>query len=128
MNKEILIVKYNKFDIEHKGIFCETCAESKAIRSPFNGSRPATRRPLERVHTDICGKITPATHDGSQYFASFVDDYTHFVVVYLMKSKNQLFERFKEYEAMATAKFGTIVEKIRCDLVKVFQQRTVDLL
>lgn len=33
-----------------------------------------------------------------------------------MKSKNQLFDFFKIYEAMATAKFGVKVEKIRCDL------------
>lgn len=96
--------------------FCEACAEANMVRQPFNSTRPQTRRPLERVHTDVCGQITPATSDGTRYFLSFVDDYTHFGVVYLLKKKDQVFEYFKVYEAMATAKFGTKIANLRCDL------------
>lgn len=84
-------------EVHIDGGFCESCAESKMIRLPFNKSRPKTTRPLERVHTDVCGQITPKTVDGYQYFVSFIDDFTHFAVVYLIKQKNQVIDYFKVY-------------------------------
>lgn len=51
--QQLNMVNGMKFDVKKEGKFCETCAESKLVRLPFNGSRPATARPLERIHTDV---------------------------------------------------------------------------
>lgn len=104
-------------------IFCEPCAESKLVRLPFNGSRPVTSRVLERIHTDVCGKITPTTYDGKNYFVSFIDDFSHYAVVFLMSNKDQVFQYFKVYESMVTAKFGKKIEYLRCDLGREYFSR-----
>ena len=50
-----------------------------------------------------------------RYFVSFTDDYTHFSVLYVIKQKTEVFEKFKEYVAMCTAKFNTKISILRAD-------------
>lgn len=94
---------------------CVGCIQGKQSRQPFSGHRERARRPLERIHADVCGPITPQTWDGKRYFVTFTDDFTHFSVVYLIREKSEVFSKFKEYEAMATARFGTKISCIRSD-------------
>lgn len=76
--------------------FCEPCVQGKQCREPFDGTRQRATRVLERIHSDVCGPIDPPAWDGSRYFVSFIDDYSHFSMIYLMKKKSQVFERFRE--------------------------------
>lgn len=85
---------------------CEACVQGKMCREPFDGKRERASRPLVRIHSDVCGPIEPTSWDGSRYFVSFIDDYSHFVMVFLLKKKSQVFEKFQEFEAMVTAMFG----------------------
>lgn len=82
---------------------CDICIQGKQTRKPFIGSRPKANRVLERIHTDVCGPFTPQTWDGYRYFVSFIDDYSHFTYIYLMKNKSDVLKCLIEYEAMATA-------------------------
>lgn len=92
--------------------FCDTCVEGKQSRDSFNDTRERAKRPLERIHSDICGNIDPVAHDGSKYFVTFIDDYTHFAIVYTITHKSEVFKVFKEYEAMSTALFGNSISKL----------------
>ena len=94
--------------------FCECCKRSKMTKLPFADERTRARRPLQRIHSDVCGPLD-ATHDGYKYFVSFVDDYTHMAVIYLMRKKSEVIIRLKEFVAMAEAHFGTKVERLRSD-------------
>lgn len=88
----------------------------KQVSSKFkNLQLPRSSRPLELVHSDVCGFMEEATYDGYRYFVSFIDDYTHFIMVYLLKSKNEVFEKFKEYEAFSSAHFGQKLSRFRSD-------------
>ena len=95
---------------------CITCVKSKITKLPFaKHSKRKTSRPLELVHSDICGPITPSTYDGKRYFLTFLDDYTHFTIVYLLSSKAEMFDCFKEFEATVSAKFGNKIASLCCD-------------
>ncbi|KXJ84187.1 hypothetical protein RP20_CCG013280 [Aedes albopictus] len=95
--------------------FCDACVKGKQCREPFNGTRPVSSRPLERIHSDVCGPIEPTAWDGSKYFVSFIDDHTHFAMLFLMKRKSEVFARFREYEALVTAKFNLKISKLTID-------------
>lgn len=94
---------------------CEPCIMGKMTRQPFNGKGYRANKPLEVVHTDVCGPISPTTWDGFRYFVTFLDDYTHMVVVYLLKNKFEVFEKFKEYHAYARHHFGVNILNLRLD-------------
>lgn len=68
---------------------CRSCIEAKAHRAPFPSiTEKRTKIFGELIHTDVWGspnmKQTPG---GNQYFILFIDDYTRYVTVKLMRSK-----------------------------------------
>lgn len=93
---------------------CQSCIEGKQCRLPF-GTRTRSTRPLEIIHSDVCGPISPISYDGSKYFVTFMDEFTHFVMVYCIKSKNEVLSKFKEYVKLVHNKFNVKVHKLRCD-------------
>lgn len=95
---------------------CEACIVGKQTREPFQcRSEKRANRPLEIVHSDVCGPVTPKTWDGNNYFVTFTDDYTHVSVVYLMRSKSEVLQCLEDYEAMASAHFGLKIGRLICD-------------
>lgn len=94
---------------------CEACIMGKHFRCPFGTRTTRASRPLERVHTDVCGPITPSTWDGKRYFLTFIDDCTHFTIAFLIASRDEVLQCFKEYKAMVEAGFGLKLSRLRCD-------------
>jgi len=94
---------------------CEICIKAKQTRLPFSEERKRANRPLQIIHTDICGPIEPPTWDGKKYLMTILDDYTHFIVVKLLSTKGEAFECLKEYILEAEAEKNLKVSKIRCD-------------
>lgn len=70
---------------------------------------------MELINSDVCGPITPTAHDGGRYFVSFIDDYTHFGVIYIIKEKSEVLGCYKQYEATSTSRFGTQIMSVRMD-------------
>ena len=56
--------------------------------------------------------ITPS---GSRYFLTFIDDYSRFCVVYILKNKGEVFEKIKEYLEMVENQLNGKVKIIRSD-------------
>lgn len=94
---------------------CEACAKGKGARQWFDGTRKRATSTLDLVHTDVCGPITPNSRDDERYFASFIDDYSHFAVIYIMKQKGELFQKLQDFVAQCRTQFGKTVKAIRCD-------------
>lgn len=96
--------------------FCEPCVKGKMSKLPYPSVLyPKSRRPLELIHSDVCGPITPGTADGDKYFVTFIDDFTHFVTVYLIKCKSEVFKCFKQYKAAAEVQFNNKISLLRMD-------------
>lgn len=93
----------------------ETCLKAKLTRLPFNKKRSNAKRPLELIHTDVCGPVDPLTWDKKKYFFTFIDDYTHFVMVYLLERKYEVSDKIKEYINLVETKWNIKVFKLRSD-------------
>ncbi|UYV83970.1 hypothetical protein LAZ67_X000731 [Cordylochernes scorpioides] len=80
---------------------CTESMESKMKKLPFSIYSNKNKRasyPLELIHSDVVGPINPRSKGGSNYFVTFIDDFSHYTVVYFMKNKNEVMEKFKEYK------------------------------
>jgi hypothetical protein len=53
---------------------------------------------LGLVHSDICSLISISARDGSRYFVTFIDDFSRYDYVYLMRHKSEFFEKFKDFK------------------------------
>jgi len=90
---------------------CEVCQESKITRQPKSCDitpQHATK-PLERVHTDICGPIEPTSREGFKYVINFIDEHTSMLFVYTLRSKDEATTALKKLIA-DVAPIGKIKE------------------
>jgi transposase InsO family protein len=71
-------------------------SDNKNIKNPFPKSESKAEGVLELIHSDACGPMPSTSLSGYVYFVSFIDDYSCKTWVYFLKSKDEVFGRFKE--------------------------------
>ena len=69
--------------------FCNICCKGKMTHSAIS-KKPDQRakKPLDMVHSDLAGPITPTAKDGFVYAIVFVDDYSGMTFHYFLKNKS----------------------------------------
>ena len=103
-------------DMDYTSRFCEGCVLGKHARVPFQKKKTyAASNPLELVHTDICGPITPKSFSEKRYFITFVDDYTRRTWVYFLKEKSEAFEVFERFKVLVEKMTGRYIKALRSD-------------
>jgi transposase InsO family protein len=88
---------------------------ARIVGSPFNKKRDRAKRPLQIIHSDVCGPTDPETYDNKRYFLTCIDGCTHFCKVYLMKHKSKVADCLKKYINEAESHFNVRASCIRCD-------------
>lgn len=95
---------------------CDTCVRGKMTRLPFpKKSNTSTKEVLELIHTDVCGPMQTVSSGGKRYILTFIDDYSRYTVIYLLKYKSEVFNKYKEYIEMVKNKFSRKPLKFRSD-------------
>ena len=93
---------------------CETCIQAKMTRLPFPKAE-RNNELLDLVHSDVCEFNGFLTRGGNKYFITFIDDYSRYVYVYLMKTKDESFHMFKCYKNLVENQLGKKVKILRND-------------
>jgi len=95
---------------------CKGCTYGKQLRTPFPTEK-ATRAKdiLEIIHTDVCGPLDVPSYGGSRYFVTFVDDKSHKIFVYFLKTKDEVLGKFRDFKTMAEKQTGKVIKILRSD-------------
>jgi hypothetical protein len=86
-----------EFKVDHEGV-CNGCAQGKNIKNPF--PKRDNKGVLELIHSDVCGPMPSTSISGYVHYVSFIDDYSRKTWVYFLKSKDEVFIKFKEFKAL----------------------------
>lgn len=96
INKE-LVDGMPKITVEKET--CIACLLGRQTRRSFPQSTSyRAKHPLELVHGDLCGPITPATPGQKRYVFVLIDDYTRYMWTVLLKEKSEALEKFKKFQ------------------------------
>jgi transposase InsO family protein len=116
----------------HSPLVCEACIEGKQHRLSFptERARRATK-PLEIVHSDVCGPMRTTSMGGAKYFVTFIDDFSRKVWLYVLKTKDECFIRFKEFKTLVKTQSEHKIKAFRSDnggefMSKAFMKFLVD--
>nr|GEW99430.1 zinc finger, CCHC-type [Tanacetum cinerariifolium] len=102
--------------VKHTIQICDVCLIEKHIRAPFSKMAKArSTSPLDLVYGDLCGRITPPTPSGKKYIFLIVDDYSRYMWVYFLSTKDQAFDTFKEYKSTIEKELRTTLKMLRTD-------------
>jgi hypothetical protein len=86
----------NSFDFESFDM-CESYLLGKMTKAPFTGQSERASDMLGLVHTDVRGPMSSVARGSFQYFITFIDDFSRYGHIYLMRHKSKSFEKFKEF-------------------------------
>lgn len=102
--------------VNHVEQFCQGCSLGKHHRAPFpRASAFRAERGFELVHGDLCGPITPTTTTGKRYFLLIVDDYSRYMWVEMLRSKDEAFKCFKKIKAAVENELDVKLKAFRID-------------
>ena len=93
---------------------CEICIQAKMTKLPFPKSERNSEI-LQIIHSDICELNGNLTRGGNIYFATFIDDYSRYTYVYLMKNKDEVFDKFKVYKSIVENQKEKKIKILRSD-------------
>ena len=95
---------------------CDGCSLGKQTRLSYAKSSPnRAKQVLEVIHSDVCGPMHTTTFSGKRYFVTFIDDKSHFCMVYLLRNKSEVASKFVDFVALAEMQTGKRVETLRSD-------------
>jgi transposase InsO family protein len=70
---------------------------------------------LDLIHSDVFGFVKVPSISKSVFFLSFIDDYNRRTWIYFLKSKTQVFSRFKEFKALIENQTSKKIKCVRTD-------------
>lgn len=114
--------KYLK-DMSHVGLLpklhnelekCEFCSMTKITKQPHHKVERNSEL-LELVHSDICEFEGILTRGGKRYFITFIDDFSRYCYVYLMKNKSDAFEMLTVFIKEVENRFDRKIKRLRSD-------------
>ncbi|GKE43365.1 retrotransposon protein, putative, ty1-copia subclass [Tanacetum coccineum] len=69
---------------------CKSCIYGKMARKPFPHQVERVKDLLGLIHIDVCGPFRTMSRKGVSYFITFIDDFSRYGYVYLMKHKHDV--------------------------------------
>lgn len=95
---------------------CDGCALGKQCRHPFpQVANYRANSPLDLIHADLCGQIKPKTLGGKSYFLLLVDDYSRYMWVEFLTTKDEAFKCFKKVKVLAETEGRCRLRAFRSD-------------
>lgn len=95
---------------------CGTCQQGKQASLPFPPSTHVqATKPLELIHSDVCGPMPVPSLTGKRYMVTFIDHATRYTHVYFMHTKNQVADYFREFKAEVELLHGAKIKALRSD-------------
>ena len=70
--------------------------------------------PLDLVFSDVWGPALPSV-GRFNYFVSFIDDYSKFTWIYLLRYKSEVFQCFHDFQSLVERQFNRKIRAMQTD-------------
>jgi histone deacetylase 1/2 len=98
----------------NKDVVCDACQRAKSHQLPYPFSTSVSSHPLELIFSDVWGPA-PESAGRFKYYVSFIDDYSKFTWIYLLKHKSEVFEKFREFQSLVERTFNRKIIALQSD-------------
>ena len=102
------------FKDDSENFICDACQKGKSHQLPYSRSSSVSSAPLELIFSDVWGPAC-ASVGGNKYYVSFVDDYSKFTWIYLIKNKSDVFARFHDFQNHVERTFDKKILALQSD-------------
>ena len=103
--------------LNKENFVCTACCMGKSHQLPFSHSTTKFSQPLELVFSDIWGPASLDSRTGNRYYICFIDAFSRYVCLYLLKSISQAFQAFLQYKSFMELQTGLKTKALQTDNV-----------
>ncbi|PLW33189.1 hypothetical protein PCANC_23529 [Puccinia coronata f. sp. avenae] len=96
-------------------LVCDACLTGKMTKLPFKGHFSETEAPMQVIHGDLVGPISPASNGGGRYFLTLVDQHTGFIHVKVLKEKSDATSAIIQFKSLYEKQTGNAMKKLVTD-------------
>ncbi|KAG9439601.1 hypothetical protein H6P81_019766 [Aristolochia fimbriata] len=89
---------------------CISCKLGKHTALPFHTSEHRSLAPFDVIHSDIWGLAPVPTMGESSYYVIFIDDYSRFVWVYLLRARSEFYNAYVNFSTMNSTPFTCLYD------------------
>jgi hypothetical protein len=93
---------------------CDACQQAKCHQLPYPISTSASKAPLELIFSNVWGSACDSI-GRHKYYVSFIDDYSKFTWIYLMKHKSEFFQKFQDFQNLVERLFDKKILAVQTD-------------
>lgn len=101
----------NKMDVD----FCKACVMGKSHRLPSSLSTTEYTSPLELVYSDLWGPSPSPSSSGYLYYITFIDAYSRYTWIYLLKAKSEAISAFHQFKASSELQLNAKIKALQTD-------------
>ena len=93
---------------------CDSCQKAKSHQLPYPISTSVSTRPLQLVFSDVWGPAHMSVGRHT-YYVSFIDDFSKYTWIYLLKKRSDVFQVFQNFQALVERQFDTKILVVQSD-------------
>ena len=94
---------------------CDVCVESKSTKKSHKPILQRESELLSLIHSDLGDLKHIMTRGGKRFYITFIDDFSRFTRLYLLKSKDEACEYFKVFKAEVENQLDKKIKRLRTD-------------
>lgn len=95
--------------------FCDSCKIGKLHQLPFANCPITAKQPLELVYSDVWGPAPMVSIGGYRYYIVFVDAYTRYSWLFLLKLKSDSLQTFINFHKLAELQYNFKLKGLQTD-------------
>lgn len=119
---------YNMFkNFKNKDLSCDVCQLAKHVKTTFPISEIKSNKSFSLVHSDMWWPSRMPLSNDSQYFVTFIDDYSRNTFVYLMHIRENLFHVIQNFIAFVGNQYETTIQTFRSNNAKEYTSHRVEV-
>lgn len=93
---------------------CDSCQKPKSHQLPYPKSTSVSTAPFALVFSDVWGP-TPTSVGRHDFYVSFIDDFSKYTWIYLLKKKSDVFQAFLDFQWYVERLFSTKILTMQTD-------------
>ena len=112
--QEVLREHELSYTLEISPYICDSCQLAKSHLLPYPVSTSVSTIPLEKVSSDVWGP-GPASIGKHTYYVRFIDDFSKFTWLYLLKKRSDVHQVFLNFQQLVERKFNAKIITMQTD-------------
>jgi hypothetical protein len=109
-----MVIGLPNFNLDHQGV-CRGCALSKNVKAPFPSNKTRSKGILDLIHSYVGGPMWAASVKSASYYVTFIHDFSKKSWIYFKKTKYEVFNHFRAFEARVENMTRRKIKALRTD-------------